>query len=98
MIEWFKSIKNKQQCTFLVFSIESFYPSIASDLLNGALKFAKEIIPIANSDFKIMMHSEKPFFSMKRNHGVNEKGDENFVVPMGCDDWPLYIKQNKISI
>ena len=57
VIEWFKAIKDKQQCTFIVFDIESFYPSISLDLYDKALKFAKEIMPIADSDLKIMMHS-----------------------------------------
>ena len=46
MIEWFKAIKNKQQCKFIVLDIESFYPSISLNLFDKALKFAKEIIPI----------------------------------------------------
>ena len=87
VIECFKATKNKQECTFLVFDIESFYPSISLDLFNKALKFAKEIIPIADSDLKIMMHSRKAL-----SHGM-----------LGWSrslqfNWPLYIKQNKISI
>ena len=84
MIEWFKAIKNKQQCTFTVFDIESFYPSISSNLFNKALKFAKEIIPIAGSDLKIMIHSRKTLFFHENKPWVKGKGDENFDVVMGC--------------
>ena len=59
MIEWFKDVKNKQQCTFIVFDIESFYPSISLDLFDRVLIFAKEIIPIADSDLQMMMQSRK---------------------------------------
>ena len=40
-VEWFKPIKNKQQCTFIVFDNESFYTSISLDLFDKAFKFAK---------------------------------------------------------
>ena len=57
--EWAKAIKSRQQCTFIVFDIESFYPSTLSDVFNKPFKFGKEIIPIADSDLTIMMHSTK---------------------------------------
>ena len=82
MIEWFKAIKNKQQCTFTVFDIESFYPSISSDLFNKALKFAKEIIPTAHSGLKIMMHSRKTLLFHENEPWVKQKGDKNFDVSM----------------
>ena len=59
VIEWVKAIKSRQQCTFIVFDIESFYPSISLDVFNKPFKFGKEIIPIADSDLTIMMHSTK---------------------------------------
>ena len=86
VIEWFKAIKNKQQCTFIVFDIESFYPSISSDLFNKALKFAEEIISIADSDLKIMMHSRKTLLFHENEPWVKRKGNENFDLPMGCFD------------
>ena len=38
--EWFNNIPNKDQHTFLVFDIESLYPSMSEDLFNEALHFA----------------------------------------------------------
>ena len=86
VIEWFKGIKNKHQCTFIVFDIESFYPSISLDLFDKALKFAKEIVPIADNDLKIMMHSRKTLLFHENEPWIKRKGDENFDVPMGCLD------------
>ena len=83
VIEWFKAIKNKQQCTFIVFDIESFYPSISLDLFNKALKFAKEIIPTADSDLKIMMHSRKTL--LFHENGLNEKVMKILMFPW--DAW-----------
>ena len=74
MIEWFKAIKNKQKSTFIVFDIESFYPSISSNLFNKTLKFAKEIIPIADRDLKIMMHSPKTLLFHENEPWVKRKG------------------------
>ena len=83
VIEWFKTIKNKQQCIFIVFDIESFYPSISLDLFNKALKFAKEIIPTADSDLKIMMHSRKSL--LFHENGLNEKVMKILMFPW--DGW-----------
>ena len=41
VIEWFKAIKNKQQRTFIVFDIESFYASISFDLFNKLFNICK---------------------------------------------------------
>ena len=38
-INWFKSITNKQQHTFAIFDIESFYPSISGKLLTDAINY-----------------------------------------------------------
>ena len=82
----FKATKNKQQCTFIVFDIDSFYPSISLDLFDKALKFVKEIIPIADSDLKIMMHSRKTLLFHENEPWIKRKGDVNFDVPTGCLD------------
>ena len=37
VIEWFKNIPNKKECTFTVFDIQEFYPSITEDLLKKAI-------------------------------------------------------------
>ena len=82
VIEWFKAIKDKQQCTFIVFDIESFYPSISLDLFDKVLIFAKEIIPIADSDLQIMMKSQKTLLFHENEPWIKRKGDENFDVLM----------------
>ena len=39
VINWFKSIENKQDFSFICFDIKDFYPSISQDLLNKVLDF-----------------------------------------------------------
>ena len=42
VIDWFKSINNKQRLSFICLDIEEFYPSISQDLLIKALDFASD--------------------------------------------------------
>ena len=41
VIKWFQEISEKKSCSFIVFDIESFYPSISETLFNNAINFAK---------------------------------------------------------
>ena len=91
VIEWVKAIKSRQQCTFIVFDIESFYPSISLDVFNKPFKFGKEIIPIADSDLTIMMHSTKTLLFHEMNLWSNGKAMEILMFP-----WDAWIKQKSV--
>ena len=54
--------------------------------LINSLIFAKEIIPIADSDLKIMMHSREALLFHENEPWVKREGDENFDVLIGCLD------------
>ena len=41
VIEWYCNVKRRNQCSFIVFDIESFYPSISTKLVDEAISFAK---------------------------------------------------------
>ena len=41
VIDWFKNIQNKNLCTFTVFDVQEFYPSITEKLLKDTLAFAQ---------------------------------------------------------
>ena len=43
VIEWYCNIKRKDQWSFVVFDIESFYPSISEKLLDKAILFPKSV-------------------------------------------------------
>ena len=53
VINWFKSIQNKQQFSFICFDIEEFSPSISQDLLNKALDFASNYDNITTEERNI---------------------------------------------
>ena len=57
VIEWFKSIPDKQKHKFVVFDIKDFYPSIKMKLLNDALNFAKQSVEISEDDERIIHHA-----------------------------------------
>ena len=40
-MEWFKGIENKGETSFIIFDIESFYPSISPELFDKSIDFCK---------------------------------------------------------
>ena len=54
VIECFVNIKEKERSSFMVFDIESFYPSITKCLFNNAIQFAKQITEISNYDMSLI--------------------------------------------
>ena len=86
VIDWFVNIQNKNKTTFFQFDIESFYPSISPQLFNKALNFARNIVDISDSDYKIIMQSRKTLLFNNEEPWVKKHGDEEFDVLMGCFD------------
>ena len=85
-IEWLNNIPNKDQHRFILFDIESFYPSITEDFLNEALNFAKTKVDITNQEISNIMQSRNTFLFNKNQPTVKKSGNEEFNVPMGCFD------------
>ena len=86
VIQWFESISDKQDCTFVSFDIVEYYPSITEGLLKRALDFARQHIDIHEDDINVILHSRKSLlFSDDR---VWAKKDDNglFDVTMGSHD------------
>ena len=83
VIEWFVNIKEKERSSFMVFDIESFYPSITERLFNNAIQFAKQIIEISMS---LINQSRKTLLFNEKITWVKKDGSEDFDVPMGCFD------------
>ena len=86
VIDWFVNIRNKNKTTFFQFGIESFCPSISPQLFNKALNFARNIVDISDSDYKIIMQSRKTLLFNNEEPWVKKHGDEELDVPMGCFD------------
>ena len=90
-IDWFRGIRDKPSHQFIVFDIESFYPSITEDLLARSLDYASQFDTITDDERDIIMHARKSFlFSsnkawIKQNPADPDSSD-SFDVTMGSYD------------
>ena len=84
-LDWFKGLKNKHQLTFFQFDIASFYPSITNELLQKAIRFAKQFTQITDDDINIILHARKTFL-FSSNEAWVKTNNEDFDVPMGGFD------------
>ena len=84
-MNWFKSIENKQQFSFICFDIEEFYPSISQDLLNKALDFASNYDNITTEERNIIIHAKNSIL-IHKHIPWQKKGNTTFDVTMGSYD------------
>ena len=56
VIDWFKNIDNKTVCSFIVFDIVNFYPSITPQLFDQTIQFAQTITNISSDDLNIVQY------------------------------------------
>ena len=83
VIQWFESIKERPKLSFIVFDIESFYPSITPTLLNRALEWAENYVTVTPQQTKIIHQASQSFLFSKGSPWV-KKGDINFDIGMGA--------------
>ena len=86
VIDWFKNVTNKKQCSFIQFDLENFYPSLSLNLFNEAIQYATTIMEISDSDKAIIKHSRKTLLFHNNLPWEKKSGDPDFEVPMGCYD------------
>ena len=61
--QFYQKIKRKDQCSFVLFDIESFYPSISTKLFKEAISFTKLYYDLTSDELEIIMHSRKTLFA-----------------------------------
>lgn len=86
VIEWFDKIPRKSDCSFLIFDIVEFYPSITRDLLQSALTFAQQYTAIKPSEIDIIMHARKSLLFENGRAWQKKEKDGTFDVTMGSFD------------
>ena len=86
VIEWFRAIEMKENCTFTSFDIVEFYPSISEDLLQRALRFAKDHTNISDEEVGIIQHSRKSLLFSRDKAWRKKEGPGLFDVTMGSYD------------
>ena len=82
VIEWFKRIENKGETSFIIFDIESFYPSISPELFNKSIDFAKSIHNISDNDLNIIMNARKTLLFHHEEPWMKKNGEEHFDFPV----------------
>ena len=86
VIEWFQSINNKPNYTFISFDIVEFYPSISEDLLKKALDWTKTFTDISHDHLSIIQHVWKSLLFNDNKTWVKNDNDSLFDVTMGSYD------------
>ena len=61
--QFYQQIKRKDQCSFVLFDIESFYPSISTKLFKEAISFTKLYYDLTSDELEIIKHSRKTLFA-----------------------------------
>ena len=85
VIEWFVNIKEKERSSFMVFDIESFYPSITEHLFTNAIRFAKQITKISNYGMSLINQSQKTLFN------------EKMVVKILMSQWDVLVERRCVN-
>ena len=79
VINWFTQLEDKQRLRFIIFDIESFYPSITPTLLDNALDWARNYVDVTPQQ-RVIIHQDL------YNEGEPwvKKGGINFDIGMGA--------------
>ena len=83
---WLRNIPNKSECKFVQLDIKEFYPSITEQLLNNAITFAENYIPISKEDIRIKKHSKKTLLFYGNEAWKKEDYDTKFDITIGSYD------------
>ena len=86
VIDWFENIQNKNLCTFTVFDIQEFYPSITEKLLKDTLAFAQRYVNIELNDLELIFHARRSLLYCKDTAWLKKEGNGKFDVTMGSND------------
>ena len=81
-----RNIKRKDQSSFAVFDIESFYRCISTKLFDEAASFVKMYYDFTYGELEMIMHSRKRTLVWQDSTWVTKEDDEDFDIPMVCYD------------
>ena len=59
VIQWFRSLQNKQNLKFIKFDVINFYPNITENLLTNSLNWARQFVEISKQDETIILQAKK---------------------------------------
>ena len=71
VIKWFSKLGHKKKLRFLVFDVEKFYPSITSELLLKALKWARQYVDISDEEINVVMQARMACMFVSKKVGTH---------------------------
>ena len=86
VINWFTKIPNKNECTFIIFDIVEYYPSISKNLLLKAINYAKNYTTITDDEIEIILHARRTILFHNGEAWVKRNGDGSCEVAQGSYD------------
>ena len=86
VIECFRKIEDKKNCTFIKFNIREFYPSITETILDKALLFAKHHHCMRNDNTRLIKHCSKSLLFSNNEAWKKKQTESCFDVTMGSFD------------
>ena len=93
VIEWFKDINNKANNSFLSFDIAEFYPSITEELLDKAIKWAMNFIPITEQHISIIKHARILCYLTMKSLGLNAT-----IKVCSMSQWEVSTEQKFVNL
>ena len=85
VIKWFKEIKNKKNCSFIILDVCEYYPSITAKLLTDALKWASTITAISEDEIYNIVSAKRSLLYMDSTAYI-KKNNSDFDITMGSYD------------
>ena len=79
VLGWYKNIAHKNQCIFVNFDIENFYPSISCNLFKKAVDYAQSFYTISDDELSIKPHIKEKY--MKINKGTGISNELQTIIP-----------------
>ena len=83
MTNCFKKLGDKQRLRFIIFDIESFYPSITPTLLDNALDWARNYVDVTPQQ-RVIIHQACQSYLYNEGDPWVKKGGTNFDIGMGA--------------
>ena len=85
VINWFKTLSNKEDKTFIIFDIVDYYPTITENVLKEALEWASTIVNISEQEKEIIMKAKKSQL-YNRGQAFVKRSNKKFHVTQGSFD------------
>ena len=85
VLQWFKSIENKDKATFIKFDICNYYPSITKKLFEKAVNWAKNYHNFSEVELKTINQTKESYLFLD-GQPWRKKTTENFDVAQGSYD------------